>query len=78
MSGTQVSGTVQELYTDFNQIVHKGQVIARLDPSLIQTQIEQQEANVTRSDADLERLKVCAGGCEAEATTGQRRCSTRT
>ena len=56
--GTQVSGTVQELYTDFNQIVHKGQVIARLDPSLIQTQIEQQEANVTRSDADLERLKV--------------------
>ena len=56
--GTQVSGTVQELYADFNQIVHKGQVIARLDPSLIQTQIEQQEANVTRSDADLERLKV--------------------
>ena len=56
--GTQVSGTVQELYTDFNQIVRKGQVIARLDPSLIQTQIEQQEANVTRSDADLERLKV--------------------
>ena len=56
--GTQVSGTVQELYTDFNQIVHKGQVIARLDPSLIQTQIEQQEANVTRSDADLERLRV--------------------
>ena len=36
--GTQVSGTVQELYTDFNSIVHKGQVIARLDPSLIQTQ----------------------------------------
>jgi HlyD family secretion protein len=56
--GTQVSGTVQELYADFNSIVHKGQVIARLDPSLIQTQIEQQEANVTRSDADLERLKV--------------------
>jgi HlyD family secretion protein len=56
--GTQVSGTVQELYADFNDIVRKGQVIARLDPSLIQTQIEQQEANVTRSQADLERLKV--------------------
>ncbi len=56
--GTQVSGTVQELYADFNSIVRKGQVIARLDPSLIQTQIEQQEANVTRSEADLERLKV--------------------
>ncbi len=56
--GTQVSGTVQELYADFNSIVRKGQVIARLDPSLIQTQIEQQQANVTRSQADLERLRV--------------------
>src|SRR3954452_22270396 len=56
--GTQVSGTVQQLYADFNLIVRKGQVIARLDPSLIQTQIEQQEANVTRSQADLDRLKV--------------------
>jgi HlyD family secretion protein len=56
--GTQVSGVVQELYVDFNSIVKKGQVIARLDPSLIQTQIEQQEANVIRSEADLDRLKV--------------------
>ena len=56
--GTQVSGTVQELYADFNSIVRKGQIIARLDPSLIQTQLEQQKANVTRSEADLERLKV--------------------
>lgn len=56
--GTQVSGTVQELYADFNDIVRKGQIIARLDPSLIQTQIEQQEANVIRAQADLERLQV--------------------
>ncbi|HXG55230.1 MAG TPA: efflux RND transporter periplasmic adaptor subunit [Vicinamibacterales bacterium] len=56
--GTQVSGTVQELYADFNSIVRKGQVIARLDPSLLQTNIEQQRANVTRSQADLERLRV--------------------
>jgi HlyD family secretion protein len=56
--GTQVSGVVQELYADFNDIVKKGQVIARLDPQLIQTQIEQQSANVVRAEADLERLKV--------------------
>jgi HlyD family secretion protein len=30
--GTQVSGTVKELYADFNSIVRKGEVIARLDP----------------------------------------------
>ncbi len=56
--GTQVGGIVQELYADFNDIVKKGQVIARLDPTILDTQIEQQKANVTRSEADLDRLKV--------------------
>ena len=56
--GTQVSGVVRELFADFNSIVRKGQVIAKLDPSLIQTQIEQQSANVVRAEADVERLKV--------------------
>jgi HlyD family secretion protein len=56
--GTQVSGVVQALHADFNSIVKRGQIIARLDPSLIQTQIEQQQANVIRSEADLDRLKV--------------------
>ena len=53
--GTQVSGLVQDMYADFNHIVKKGQVIARLDPSLIQTQIEQRRASVVRAEADLER-----------------------
>jgi HlyD family secretion protein len=56
--GTQVGGIIQELYADFNDIVKKGQVIARLDPTILDTQIEQQRANVTRSQADLDRLKV--------------------
>src|SRR5262245_60056804 len=56
--GTQVSGVVKELHADFNAIVKKGQVIARLDPQLIETQIEQQTANVARAEADLDRLKV--------------------
>src|SRR3954469_25004762 len=56
--GTQVGGIIEELYADFNDIVKKGQVIARLDPTILDTQIEQQKANVTRSQADLDRLKV--------------------
>ncbi len=56
--GTQVSGTIQELHADFNSLVRKGQVIARLDPSLFATQIEQARANLIRAQADLERLKV--------------------
>ena len=38
--GSQVSGTIQELNADFNSIVRKGQVLARLDPSLFQTQVD--------------------------------------
>jgi HlyD family secretion protein len=56
--GTQVSGVVEALYVDFNDFVKKGQVIARLDQSIIKTQIEQREASVTRAQADLERLRV--------------------
>jgi len=62
--GTQVGGIVQELYADFNDFVKKGQVIARLDPTILDTQIEQQRANVTRSEADLDRLKVSLADAE--------------
>ncbi len=56
--GTQVSGTILELNADFNSLVRKGQVLARLDPSLFETQIEQARANLIRAEADLERLRV--------------------
>jgi len=56
--GTQVSGTVSWLGADFNSIVHKGQVIARLDPSLFQTQVEQARANLTKASADVDNAVV--------------------
>ena len=56
--GSQVSGIVQTLYADFNDIVKRGQTLARLDPSLFQTQVEQAEANLIRAEADVERLNV--------------------
>jgi HlyD family secretion protein len=66
--GTQVSGMVQQLYADFNSIVHRGQVVARLDPSLIQTAIEQRRASVTRAEADIERLKVGLADAQRKLT----------
>jgi HlyD family secretion protein len=56
--GSQVSGNIAWLGADFNSIVKKGQVIARLDPSLFEAQVEQAKANLARSQADLERNKV--------------------
>jgi|WetSurMetagenome_2_1015567.scaffolds.fasta_scaffold34279_1 HlyD family secretion protein len=56
--GTQVSGTVKDLLADFNDIVRKNQVLARLDPSLLQAQVEQAEASLVKAKADADRLSV--------------------
>lgn len=56
--GSQVSGAIQALHADFNSIVKKGQVLARLDPSLYQSAIEQARANLVRAEAEVERLQV--------------------
>src|SRR4051794_11100851 len=45
-AGRQVSGTIMELNRDFNSIVRKGQVLARLDPSQFQTQVDSARANL--------------------------------
>lgn len=64
--GTQVSGTIAQLHADYNSIVRKGQVVARLDPSLFQTQIDQAEANLARAEADMERLKVAVDDAQTK------------
>jgi len=63
--GSQVSGNIQSLGADFNSIVKKNQVIARLDPSMFEAQMQQARANLTQTRAnlakaqsDLERAKV--------------------
>ena len=56
--GSQVSGTIKTLNADFNSVVTRGQVVAELEPSLFETQVEQAEATVTRMRADLERSRV--------------------
>src|SRR5688572_29639860 len=53
--GTQVSGTIKSLFADFNTKVRRGQVIAVLEPSLFQTQVEQARATVAKLEADAER-----------------------
>jgi HlyD family secretion protein len=64
--GTQVSGTIQSLHADFNSQVRKGQVIARLDPSLLQAQVDQAEATIVRLQADVERSQVALADAEVK------------
>lgn len=51
--GTQVSGTVKTLYTDFNVRVKENQMLAQLDDSLLRAQLGQSEANLASARASL-------------------------
>src|SRR4030088_1153968 len=53
--GSQVSGNISYLGADFNSIVKKGQIIARLDPSLFQAQVDQSKANLLKAKEDVAR-----------------------
>ncbi|HKP84829.1 MAG TPA: efflux RND transporter periplasmic adaptor subunit [Blastocatellia bacterium] len=56
--GSQVSGTVNWLGADFNSEVKRGQVIARLDPALFQTQVDNANANVVNAEAAVRAAEV--------------------
>jgi HlyD family secretion protein len=56
--GTQVSGTIKALHADFNSRVRRGQVIAELEPSLFEAQVEQARASLVRLEAEASRAAV--------------------
>jgi HlyD family secretion protein len=56
--GTQVSGTIKDLYADFNSPVKKGQLIARIDPATFEAQVDQAKANWVSAKANLEKSEI--------------------
>jgi len=56
--GTQVSGVVTGLYADFNSLVKKGQVIARIDSTVWETQLRDAEAGLQRAQASYDNAKA--------------------
>jgi HlyD family secretion protein len=57
--GTQVSGQVIQLYADYNDTVRKGQLLARIDPTL-------QEQSLRNAEASLERVRAALTQAERE------------
>src|SRR5207245_2414216 len=60
--GSQVSGTIATLNADFNSRVHKGEVIALIDPSVLEGALHQ-------ATADLESAKAGVAVTEADLAT---------
>lgn len=55
--GTQVSGTIAAIHADFNSTVKKGQVIAELDRTFLQTSVQDTEASVARAQVQVQMTK---------------------
>lgn len=55
--GSEVSGTIRQIYVDNNSVVKKGQVLVRLDQEVINAQVEQARANVQSAEARLRELE---------------------
>jgi len=62
--GTQVSGTIQKIYVDYNSRVRKGQTIAEIDPSLFNAAVEQSQGNFLSAEANLQKAKVTLADAE--------------
>ncbi len=83
--GSQVSGQIKELLVDFNSIVKKNQVIARIDPDIFVAKVNQakadldsskatvlnQEAQVERARADVENAKAALVESKAQTAKAQ-------
>jgi HlyD family secretion protein len=58
--GAQVSGRIQKLLVDYNSTVNKGQLVAKIDPTIFEANVAQAQANYMSAKADLERTKAQA------------------
>jgi HlyD family secretion protein len=78
--GSQVSGQIKELLVDFNSVVTKGQIIARIDPQIFEAQVNQataevetaraavlnQTATVEKARADVENARAALAQAKAQ------------
>lgn len=56
--GSQVSGVIARLYADFNSEVKKGQLLAELDPTPFEQQVEQRRADVTKAQVQTDDARI--------------------
>jgi HlyD family secretion protein len=81
--GSQVSGQIANLMADFNSVVKKDQIIAKIDPAIFEAKVSQaradvesaqanvlnQQAQVERARADIENARAALA--EAKANTAK-------
>ena len=50
--GSQDSGTIEAIFADYNDYVHQGQVLARLDPTLFEANLDQAQGTLDQAQGE--------------------------
>lgn len=69
--GSQISGTIAKLNTDFNSRVHKGDVVALIDPALFNGALLRAAADLENADANLLATRANLEKAEAALVRGE-------
>jgi HlyD family secretion protein len=56
--GSQVSGIIQKLYADFNSQVHKGDLLAELDPTPFQEKVNASRAGLDKAQVEMRNTRI--------------------
>ena len=69
--GSQVSGQIKELYADFNTVVKRDQVIARIDPETFELRVKQAVADLEATKATVLTQMAAVGAQRAEVSRNE-------
>lgn len=69
--GSQVSGQIKELFVDFNSVVKKNQVIARIDPESFELKVRQATADLEATRATVLTQMAGVGAQRAELSRSE-------
>jgi HlyD family secretion protein len=69
--GTQVSGTIEKLFADYNSPVQEGQIIAQLDQASFRAKVAQAHASLENARADLKNAQANVLNMKAAVETAR-------
>lgn len=55
--GSQVSGMISDIFVDFNSVVKKGQLLAQIDPTTFQAQVDKAQSDLAAARSNAAKVK---------------------
>jgi len=69
--GTQVSGTIAQLFVDYNSPVKKGMLIARIDPATFEAKVNQAKADLESARAAVLNQRAAVARAQADVASAR-------